>query len=334
MVVHTHSHLPARPPARPLAFFEGLAGSEADIDAIFELEEEFENESALDLTDAGPIPPVDFRHRRPSQPARPRGPSSGSISNSPSPLQDSSPSSPARKPESSSPAPLSPPPLSHIALPRTRVNSILSMAQSAPSPLAQVFQPLMMHEAASAASAAAAAAADPPAEDQKGGGGGGAEDGQNAPFPKMSSSPPAMSYGGPAVRRRLSSQQQQQQHRRDGSLPQQAGLGLGLRRFPPAAISSPPQTSAVFESPDEHDTDGLAAEDDGAKTPGAEGGKGRSGSVGERRRGGGGGPLETAGQIEEGGGGFGELEKRFDRVESRQKRIEDLLVHLTTSLRR
>ncbi|KAJ3559811.1 hypothetical protein NM688_g114 [Phlebia brevispora] len=43
---------------------------------------------------------------------------------------------------------------------------------------------------------------------------------------------------------------------------------------------------------------------------------------------------EPVSQVEDSGGGMGMLENRFDRMEERQKRIEELLTHLTASLRR
>lgn len=46
------------------------------------------------------------------------------------------------------------------------------------------------------------------------------------------------------------------------------------------------------------------------------------------------GPSETVSQLEDSGCGTGLLVNRFDRLEERQKRIEDLLTHLTSSLRR
>ena len=46
-----------------------------------------------------------------------------------------------------------------------------------------------------------------------------------------------------------------------------------------------------------------------------------------------GGP-ESLSEVEAGGGQMGLLEKRFDRMEERQKRIEEMLTHLTSSLRR
>lgn len=97
-------------------------------------------------------------------------------------------------------------------------------------------------------------------------------------------------------RRRLSSMQSM--HRANvGHLSNPAGNGM--RRFP-----------AVSESPDE-------------QAAGPVPGRGRSG-----------GPPETASEVEEGGMNTGTLQKRFDRLEERQKRIEEMLTHLTSSLRR
>lgn len=46
------------------------------------------------------------------------------------------------------------------------------------------------------------------------------------------------------------------------------------------------------------------------------------------------GPSETVSQLEDSGSGTGLLVNKFDRLEERQKRIEDMLTHLTSSLRR
>lgn len=104
-----------------MTFFEGLAGSEADIDAIFEIEEDFE--SALDTGEGA--------HDVYSQSQSQRRFSGASIS----------PPAPPPQPQSSSPP---------RAIPRLRVNSAVNRGADATafihSPLAQVFQPLVVDE--------------------------------------------------------------------------------------------------------------------------------------------------------------------------------------------
>lgn len=113
---------------------------------IFELEDSDigdMDESALDMSDAGPVPPVDIRQRRMSTASRrPRASnaSTQSVTSRPSP-----PASPLKAERSGSGSGSSPAG-GHIPLPRARLTSVITRslegAQSAPSPLAQVFQPL------------------------------------------------------------------------------------------------------------------------------------------------------------------------------------------------
>ncbi|KAI0084442.1 hypothetical protein BDY19DRAFT_987498 [Irpex rosettiformis] len=300
-----------------LSLFEGLAGADADIDAIFELEESEAgdiDESALDMAEAGPIPPIDIRARRMSQASRrPRVSlssthSQGNGGNGANPsVSRSSPSSSPRKAEQSSPSP------SNIPLPRARLTSLATrlqdMGQSAPSPLAQVFQPLIVNEEPSMPDISEVP-----------------QQLQQFDFPSagigagIGGPPPSVISYGPATRRRLSSmvQTQQQQHRRgfstatsDSFFPQSqplmaggqpSALGLATRR--PAAgrnVSgglSNLASEALSESPDAHT-----------------------------------GPTETASEVEE-EGPESTIEKRLDRMDSRQQRIEDLLVQLIANLGR
>ena len=131
----------------------------------------------------------------------------------------------------------------------------LEVAQSAPSPLAQIYQPMYFGSEAEG---------DPAGEGQ-----GYAE--------------PSGPYGS---RRRLSSMPRRE------TTTQSASTQAGTQRFP-----------VLSESPDE-------------PPPPSQG------------------PSETASQVEDGGSSTGLFEKRFDRLENRQKRIEDMLTHLTASLRR
>ncbi|OSX63980.1 hypothetical protein POSPLADRAFT_1138127 [Postia placenta MAD-698-R-SB12] len=115
-----------------LTFFEGLSGPDADIDAIFELEDAYD-ESALDEEDSEQTVPMEnSRQRRLSQMSR---------------RQTSQASGPTTPPRSSVKAEqLSS--SSSVPLPRTRVNSTfmrgLELAHNVSSPLAQVFQPLVV----------------------------------------------------------------------------------------------------------------------------------------------------------------------------------------------
>lgn len=274
-----------------LSLFEGFSGTDADIDAIFELEEQMDeaDESALDLEDSA-IPPVDPRaHRRQSTISRHRP--SFSVSSMRSQVsartgngssQPASPKSPPKKPEMLSPASGS------VPLPRSRALSLLSrnleLAASAPSPLAQVFQPLNVTD-------------DAPAEDPSVG----------------AATSAAVSYG-PATRRRVPSLHPQPARRAmtvaatatgDSFVPMVQAPVPGQKRVPGApspivrggisALAEQP----LSESPDAGSSDG---------------------------------PTETAGQIIDEEGGM--LERRLNAIEERQKRIEDLLVHLTANLPR
>ncbi|OJA14994.1 hypothetical protein AZE42_04319 [Rhizopogon vesiculosus] len=141
-----------------MSFFEGLVGSGGDIDIIFEVEQEMDN-SALDTGDYGELPPLGaIAQRRPSRksdhetslrharslkesqserqrPARPRLELPSTNVQPPSPSQPELPTWQASQP-------------SGISALRRRVNSQFSrddMAQGI-SPLAQVFQPLVVDD--------------------------------------------------------------------------------------------------------------------------------------------------------------------------------------------
>ncbi len=95
------------------------------------------------------IPPVDIRPRRQSNASRRRISAAYSVRSQNTRAQASrhpSPTPSPRKNEQTSPLPLNIP----LPLPRHRVNSIvtrgLELAQSAPSPLAQLFQPLIVDD--------------------------------------------------------------------------------------------------------------------------------------------------------------------------------------------
>ncbi|KAJ7043628.1 receptor-activated Ca2+-permeable cation channel [Mycena alexandri] len=158
-----------------LNFFEGLAGSDSDIDTVFEIQDEF-MESALgteEISTSGDAFKLHQRRMSPySSPARPHPP----------------PSAPHLhpQPEASSSAASHP----QVPVSRTRVTSIMhrgaEVAHSFTSPLAQIFQPLVVDD------------------------GGIPEDevpshsGTAPPPPAVVAPPAGVSYG-PAYRRRLSS---------------------------------------------------------------------------------------------------------------------------------
>ncbi|GLB41921.1 putative nonselective cation channel [Lyophyllum shimeji] len=131
-----------------LSIFEGMTGPDSDIAAIFEIEDQYE--SALETSeDPSKYRPSEGLRRRPS----PRG-KSPSPPKSPSPARQPSP--PKTPPKT--PAIPSSPPRTHFPkppgrtrsspTPRTRANSFLRRGGEVPqgfvSPLAQVFQPLMV----------------------------------------------------------------------------------------------------------------------------------------------------------------------------------------------
>ncbi|KAH9847576.1 hypothetical protein C2E23DRAFT_847890 [Lenzites betulinus] len=333
-----------------LTFFEGLTGPDADIDAIFELEEEFE-ESALDMEEADDVPPIDIvRQRRLSQMSRRRASQSSSqhqrrpsisgsttgrstppIPSSPLKNEQAGPSSPQSQSQTPSqqPAPQQQP-TPQIALPRTRVNSVLTrgleLAQSASSPLAQIFQPLIVDDDLHPGGA------DDSQTPSEGGGSG-----------PSSTGAAGLSYG-PATRRRLSSMHAVANPPRRGrtySLAGPAMLGTpasgdgaagrsfsperavggahGLRRFPTG--NSPVQRShlglvaaqapPLSESPDERGEVGGASVE----------------------------PRETASEVEadvEAGDGASaersEWARRLEGIEARQKRMEDMLVQICSGL--
>ncbi|KAG1746550.1 uncharacterized protein EDB91DRAFT_1117547 [Suillus paluster] len=260
-------------PLKRMSFFEGLVGSASNIDVIFEVEEEIDN-SALDTRDYGDFPSVGpMAQRRPSRKSdhqtslRP----TRSLKESQSQLQ----SPPRSQPEPPSmhvqpPTPQQPEPLTHQASQssstsalRRRVNSQISRADVTQnmSPLAQVFQPLVMD---------------------------GIKDGDPQSIPA-----PLVSYG-PASRRRLASMQ---------SVRPPVGLSDPIpiaQRRPPLPVINTRQE--VFDG-----TGSLSATPEQSIQP------------------------ETAEEAEEMSSENGSMVqwfKRMERMEDRQKRIEDLLLEL------
>ncbi|KAG7444990.1 uncharacterized protein BT62DRAFT_933403 [Guyanagaster necrorhizus] len=166
-----------------LALFEGLTRSDADIDAIFEIDDEL-NSSALDTyphVSNGSLLSSQNRNSTPSSPPSRTAPQANTPGQQQPPhvnhphFDDSLGNAPSHSP--SQPFPIA----------RTRVNSILNRgfesAQSFTSPLAQIFQPLVLHD-------------DPIADEGP--------------------SPPHLVSFGPASRRRLSSMHQHRRGTTDG----------------------------------------------------------------------------------------------------------------------
>uniref|UniRef100_A0A0W0FZM0 Putative receptor-activated Ca2+permeable cation channel n=1 Tax=Moniliophthora roreri TaxID=221103 RepID=A0A0W0FZM0_MONRR len=174
-----------------LSLFEGLAGSDADIDAIFEIEDEL-NTSALDTRD-DPETSLGRAVDKSPQPQHRRTSSSFRKSNFRSTEQNNSMSSnEAQVRLQPTLSPSTPP---QDIIPRQRLNSILhkgaEAAQSFTSPLAQIFQPLVVDDPVD--SIDTEGSLDQPQALQ--------------PSPSTTpggSGPPLVSYG-PASRRRLSS---------------------------------------------------------------------------------------------------------------------------------
>ncbi|KAI0741592.1 hypothetical protein C8Q80DRAFT_1109906 [Daedaleopsis nitida] len=334
-----------------LTFFEGLTGPDADIDAIFELEDELMEDSALDMEETDEVPPIGNVQRRFSQVSRrhPLGTSqhpsrraSGSTTERSTPPPPASP----QKTESTAPGPSTSPqsqtqtqqPPGHIQLPRARVNSMvtrgLDIAQAAASPLAQIYQPLVVDDDLV-----------PVPEDQEPSNMGTAG---TAPGNGSGGPPPGgalVSYG-PAMRRRLTSlhaasapPRRLRTYSVAGNAPNQSvaeGYGAtgesgnALKRFPTNSPSARSHLGLLLaqaplsESPDERGSDmrsmreAVEEEDDAQQR-----------DEGPQE------PRETASQIEtEGNPEAAEWERRLMGIEERQKRMEDILLEISQSLKR
>jgi hypothetical protein len=205
------------------AFFEGLAGSDADIDAIFQLEDEID-ESALD-TDDYPGMPTHASHSHPHLASH-----YGSSPRRPSNTSQKRPNvshSPPRREQHHHVPPSSP----HGA--RARLNSMLSRgaeaAHAITSPLAQVFQPLVVDD-------------DPVTSD---------------PSPGPLAAAPAtsgVSYG-PATRRRLSSMKRTPTNDAFGGqispLKKSSTTGNGPRSGPPGNLPLSDSPKSGLPAPDD-----------------------------------------------------------------------------------
>ncbi|KDQ61736.1 hypothetical protein JAAARDRAFT_520251 [Jaapia argillacea MUCL 33604] len=243
-------------------FIETFSG-DSGIDAVFELED---SESALDMQEYDEVPTTPTR-RKFSEGTRAR-PSPDQVavrrrSPSPRPPPQSSPKRPDR---------LLPPITQNIPVTRPRVNSLLQrgadVAHSVASPLAQIFQPLVVDE--------------------------------DVPEEPASQTPPAsplVSFG-PASRRRLSSM------RRGSTLPNIGNISPKRVGFPTVGASRLGQDflQPLSESPDQN---------------------------GQSR-----GP-ETAEEVEDHDGSSRapiHWEQRFDQLEERHRRMEDMLAQLLRSI--
>jgi hypothetical protein len=124
------------------AFFERLAGSDADINAVFELGEE--EDSALDTREYPGLQPVEASRQRHMSPGRP-SPRRRSNTSTHRPNVSRSPRQ-NDPPHSTSSSPI----LTPSPSPRRHVPGIIKrgteIAQSYTSPLAQVFQPLVVDD--------------------------------------------------------------------------------------------------------------------------------------------------------------------------------------------
>ncbi|KIK93523.1 hypothetical protein PAXRUDRAFT_34019 [Paxillus rubicundulus Ve08.2h10] len=264
-------------PFKRMSLFEGLAGSGADIDVIFDIEDDMEN--ALDIGDYGEFPSRnDFQRRisrrsdRPSKSSlrRPQPPSpkkhashsilppQSSIVSQPQPPAQLRPPSPQRITshirQSSAPIQL-----------RRRVNSSLNKPDVVQSPLAQVFQPLMVDDEVFE---------DVVGDGDNGGGG---------------SQPPFISYGP----RRLVSTQSTPRHQLGSSAPTPI---VPRRPFPVIDTRQETLNGSLSASPQRHIV-----------------------------------TAEETEQSNEEEGGMSEWLRQMRQMEERQKRIESLLIQLTSN---
>jgi len=225
-----------------LTFFEGLVGSDADISAIFEIEEEYE--SALDIGESESNFEVQ-RQRRVIPIPRPRP--------SPSFTSQNTPPSPSNMPASA----------------RARLGSVvpksIDAVQTLTSPLAQVFQPLVVDD--------------------------------NVPeTTKPSTGPISISYG-PATRRRVSSMQSTRPRYPESLNQAQTNA---MKRFPPKP--SPAEQSVLMQNLEE---------------------RGESPSM-ERKD-----TAETGNDV-----GIINWMRRMEQMETRQERIESLLIQMAKDIRK
>ncbi|KAI1793525.1 hypothetical protein LXA43DRAFT_971864 [Ganoderma leucocontextum] len=317
-----------------LTFFEGLSGPDADIDAIFELELELDG-SALDVDDTHDVPPVIPIQRRISQVSRRRV--SGTSLRQRRPSSSASRSTPPRSPsphKTEFPAPgpsSSPQSQTQLAQPpqpihRPRINPLvtrgLDIVQAAASPLAQIFQPLIVDDDM---------ILEEPAREPVDGAPASHGDGSDG-------APSALVSYGPATRRRLTSMHVPQAAPRRMRTYSAVGHGQQPQRadhYGATAEGSAPLRRLPTYSPPLRSHLGLYASAPLSASP-----DDRSGGVSKQRReqeqeqerARSAGPQETAAQLES--EGTPEWERRLASIEDRQKRIEDILTEISKSLRR
>ena len=289
------------------------------------------------------VPPIGITRRRVSQASR-RRPSGASIHQSQRASSSAGHSTPPRsasphKSEFSEPGPsTSPqsqtraqPPAQHIPLPRARLNSIvtrgLDVAQAAASPLAQIFQPLIVDDDLIPEEQAQIPVDGSSAQP------GHAEGNGGAPAPSPGGA--LVSYG-PATRRRLMSMHAAPSpprrmrtfsvaaHGPHAHRPDTYGAtgesSTALRRFPTNSPQPRSHLGLYSAAP-------LSTSPGDARSPISE-------QQEQDERGRSPGPHETAAQVEsEGNPEASEWERRLVSIEDRQKRIEDMLVEISRNLR-
>ncbi|KAL1747848.1 hypothetical protein HDZ31DRAFT_30933 [Schizophyllum fasciatum] len=280
-----------------LSIFEGLAGADGGIEAIFEIEEEL-GASALDTRSEGEI-----ENGQPQALLPPSSPHQRRLSTSTTATK--------RRPSTPVHSPTAVPPMQGQPPLRIRANSIQG-PQNFTSPLAQIFQPLIVDDDLLEEEDNASEVSSPPQA-------------TGVHFP----SPPGVSYG-PASRRRLSSM-----HRRVEP--------IGPRRFPVLGrvVSEGNGNGVLSESPEQADGVLPRRESDGPAPSHREAGAVKVGSplnapsVASIASATSPTPSATAQQVmetrAENGAAPGWV-TRLDKMEERQRRIEDMLQQLVVGM--
>ncbi|KAF9266958.1 hypothetical protein L218DRAFT_921774 [Marasmius fiardii PR-910] len=280
---------------KKLSLFEGLAGSNSDIDAIFEIEDEL-NTSALDTRDD-----IEMTPSKPPQTSQ--TPSSNSLSKAPPSPSAENLSSAAQQGAGRVQLQIPSQPSPQLVRSRTRVNSVLNKAgaelsQGFTSPLAQIYQPLLIDDAPVTAETTISRSLPL----------------NNSPDNEPS---PLISYG-PASRRRLSSSI----HRRTTSDTLRGNVGVrrsqSQRRPSPPAIRGAHSPSAEQTANKSEVGRPLMSESPLPMSPPQEGSS-----------------LPTVGQVLEEvdtDSAQTRLHERLEVIERRQRRIESLLEKIATDL--
>ncbi|KAI5833279.1 hypothetical protein K523DRAFT_370042 [Schizophyllum commune Tattone D] len=283
-----------------LSIFEGFAGADGGIEAIFEIEEEL-GTSALDTRSEGEVengPPQTSN----ASGALPASPQHRRLSSSTTATKRR-PSTPLQSPTAvMNPAPNQPPL-------RARVNSMTG-PQNFTSPLAQIFQPLVVDDDLMEEDDNASEASSPPQN-------------MGVHFP----SPPGVSYG-PASRRRLSSM-----HR--------PRMESGVRRFPilGRVVSEGSGNGVLSESPEQaggvlhgREGEGPTVQQPTAVVAGSPLGSTPLASARDVTSPT---PSATAQQVVDTRADTGAAPgwvTRLDKMEARQQRIEDMLQRLVQGM--